>query len=380
MRETHRRLPRAATTLSVPTARTTPRARSTCTGAPLICRGAYRPSPPTTCGTGSRQRRHRIGRSLRLSRRAEDGTRLKTPITGLSSYTPYEAQVRSVNSDGSSDWAPETPRLATTAMAELTIAFSAASYQVNEGETATVTVLVEPASDRAAEVEIGGVSGDDITVTGLGNGNILSMPRGSASVDFTIAVDEDNDQDDTIVDLWLGNTTNKITLGSQDTSRVIVKDGPTPTPRQRLRRSRQRRHLRRLHSRQLLHTHANSYAYSHADANAHAYSYADTYTRRLLRHPRLLIRRRPHQLIRRHRRQRLRRRPRLPLSGRAQATAPRASSSCTGTSPPCRKEYRPSPATMFGTGRRHRRSLAGRISWMSRPSTMGSGSRRPYRV
>ena len=120
--------------------------------------------------------------------------RLRSTIPGLKSNTLYEAQVRTVNHEGSSAWVPSAPAQASTAAAQLTVAFRAEAYQVREGAAVTITVLVTPAADRDDEVEVV-VVGDGLTVSGLGANGVLAIPKGSEQVAFTVEGIEDDDSD-----------------------------------------------------------------------------------------------------------------------------------------------------------------------------------------
>ena len=161
--------------------------------------------------------------------------RLSASIAGLKSNTVYEAQVRSVNHEGRSAWAPETPVQATTAAAQLTVSFSADSYQVEEGSTIAIAVLVTPAADRDDEVEIL-VSGDGVLVSGIGSGGVLAIPSGSERVTFAVTGIGDDDSADATVDITLSSTSRRITVAEPYVASVTVVDGtqppttpPTPT-------------------------------------------------------------------------------------------------------------------------------------------------------
>ena len=69
------------------------------------------------------------------------GTTTNTTISDLESNTTYQVQVRAINDEGEGEWAPTT---GTTQKADLTVAFRASTYTVDEGGTATVTVTVTP--------------------------------------------------------------------------------------------------------------------------------------------------------------------------------------------------------------------------------------------
>ena len=118
------------------------------------------------------------------------GTTTETTITGLRSNTAYWAHVRAVNADGPGNWSMEF--WAMTTKAELTVAFSSATYTVREGESATTTVVVTPTADRDVTVTIEITDGTGATPSGLTDG-MLTIYRGQGSADFTISGDQDDD-------------------------------------------------------------------------------------------------------------------------------------------------------------------------------------------
>ena len=154
----------------------------------------------------------------------ETPARIGATITGLKSNTTYEAQVRSVSGSRSSAWAPETPVQATTAVAQLTVAFSAGSYDVDEGATTMVVVLVTPDADRDDNVTVT-ASGSGASVSGLAAGGVLAFSRGQARATFTISGIEDADSDDASVQLSLSLTSSgKITIGQPSAVQITVRD------------------------------------------------------------------------------------------------------------------------------------------------------------
>ena len=69
------------------------------------------------------------------------GTTTMTTVPDLASNTTYQLQVRAENDEGEGQWATDS---GTTKKAQLTVAFSSATYTVGEGDTATTTVTVTP--------------------------------------------------------------------------------------------------------------------------------------------------------------------------------------------------------------------------------------------
>ena len=149
---------------------------------------------------------------------------ISASITGLKSNTTYEAQVRSVSGSRSSAWAPETPARASTAMAQLTAAFSAGSYAVDEGAAMTVAVHVTPDADRDDEVTVTS-SGIGVIVSGLSANGVLAITRGQNSATFTISGIEDADSSDASVELSLSLTASgMIAIGEPSSANITVRD------------------------------------------------------------------------------------------------------------------------------------------------------------
>ena len=115
----------------------------------------------------------------------------------------------------------------TTEKAQLTVAFSSATYTVREGESATTTVTVTPAADRNVTVTIT-MTGTGATLSGLGTGNALTIERGQSSASFTISGDQDNDNVDDVVTLTLTTNADGVTLGSPSTTTVTIEEPNNP--------------------------------------------------------------------------------------------------------------------------------------------------------
>ena len=152
-------------------------------------------------------------------------TTTQTTITGLASNMNYEAQVRAINAEGPGEWSPTS--IAKTTEADLTIAFSAATYTVDEGGTATSTVAVNPTADRNVTVTIA-MTGTGATLSGLTNG-MLTIARGQSSATFTISGDEDNDDAmNDEVTLTLNTDDDGVSVGSPSTTTVTIIDDGVP--------------------------------------------------------------------------------------------------------------------------------------------------------
>ena len=149
-------------------------------------------------------------------------------ITGLGYNTTYEVQVRAKNIEGESDWSPtgegEIP-------SSLSVSFSQASQTVTEGNTATITVNVSPAADRALSIPVS-VSGTntetgDYQVSGLSSGE-LSIASGDSTKTFTISTTADSDRNDETVNLSFGQLPAAVGTGTNPTAMLTIDD---TTPR-----------------------------------------------------------------------------------------------------------------------------------------------------
>ena len=153
-----------------------------------------------------------------------DGSTSETTITGLASNTYYDAQVRAVNVEGPGLWSPTSS--AKTTEAALTVAFSSATYTVDEGEEATITVTVTPTADRDVTVTIT-MTGAGATLSGLTN-EMLTIERGENSDSFTISADQDNDATDGEVVLTLSTNADGVSVGNPSTTTVTIIDDEVP--------------------------------------------------------------------------------------------------------------------------------------------------------
>ena len=94
-------------------------------------------------------------------------------------------------------------------LAELSVAFDAASYRAAEGgEPVTLRVTLDPPADRKVTIPItvtpqGATQADDYTVAGLTDGT-MTFAVGEDSQTFTLAANHDVDSDDETVELSFG--------------------------------------------------------------------------------------------------------------------------------------------------------------------------------
>ena len=145
-------------------------------------------------------------------------------ITGLAYSTTYEVQVRSKNVEGDSDWSDTGEG---TIPSSLSVSFSSGNETVNEGSSATFTVTVDPAADRALSIPISATHGtaeaDDYSVSGLTNGT-LTFADTESSKTFTISTTTDSDRSDETVNLAFGQLPAAVGTGTQSTAQLTIND------------------------------------------------------------------------------------------------------------------------------------------------------------
>ena len=151
-------------------------------------------------------------------------TTTETIISDLASNTTYQVQVRAKNDEGEGPWVMDS---GTTEKAQLTVAFSSATYTVGEGGTATTTVTVTPTADRDVTATVT-MTGMGAMLSGLGTGNTLTIVLGQSSASFTISGDEDNDAVNDEVSLTLSTDADGVSVGSPSTTTVTIVDDEEP--------------------------------------------------------------------------------------------------------------------------------------------------------
>ena len=111
----------------------------------------------------------------------------------------------------------------------MTVAFTSATYTVDEGEEATITVTVTPAADRNVTVTLT-MTGTGAMLSRLGTGNTLTIERGQRSASFTISGDQDDDAMDSEVTLTITTDDDNVTLNLSLSTVTIVDDEEPNTP------------------------------------------------------------------------------------------------------------------------------------------------------
>ncbi len=168
-----------------------------------------------------------------------------TTLAGLASNTEYRVRVWAKNDEGIGPWSTE--QRGSTAVQPLTVAYSASSYEAQEGGTAvSVQVKLSPMTDRVVSIPItvtadSGTEEDDYTVEGLmqgmgmeeddytvggSNGGTLSFARGESIRTFTITANVDEDEEDETVSLGLGMLPEGVSAGMPASATVTLLDVP----------------------------------------------------------------------------------------------------------------------------------------------------------
>ena len=147
-------------------------------------------------------------------------------ITGLEYSTTYEVEVRSKNSEGESDWSPTGEG---NIPSRLDVTFSPASQSVNEGSSATITVTVSPAADRALSIPVRASSSNAESGDYSPTSTTVSFGSGDSTKTFSISTTNDSDRSDETVSLAFGTLPAAVGTGTQSTAQVTIND-TTPAP------------------------------------------------------------------------------------------------------------------------------------------------------
>ena len=151
----------------------------------------------------------------------------ETTIPNLDTNTTYQVRVRAMNDEGEGPWAEG---IGATERAQLTVAFGPTAFTVDEGDTATTTVMITPVADRDVTVTIT-MTGSGATLSGLDMGNKLIVMCGQSSRSFIVSGDQDGDAIDGEVSLALGTNDDKVSLDNSATI-TIIDDDKTNLPPQ----------------------------------------------------------------------------------------------------------------------------------------------------
>ena len=152
------------------------------------------------------------------------GTATEARISGLTTGTSYEVQVRARNRVGYGSWSASG-----VGTAAVRVEFGAPAYTAVEGGAgAAVTVALNEAAIRAVTVPIEVTAGalteaTDYGVSGLGNGAV-TFAVGESSRTVTVTAHVDADSADEQVDLTLGTLPAGVTGGATATTEVTLSD------------------------------------------------------------------------------------------------------------------------------------------------------------
>ena len=170
--------------------------------------------------------------TLRTSRGAVPALTTGITISGLESSTGYEVQISAINDEGESSWSDSGTSTTDAAILDLTVQFSAATYEATEGGAATtITVLISPPANREVVVGIksnprAGTTFDsgEFAVVGLTRGVSLTINRGNATRSFTIQAQHDDDGVHDQIDLGFFDPPTQVTAGERSSAVLTVTD------------------------------------------------------------------------------------------------------------------------------------------------------------
>ena len=139
-----------------------------------------------------------------------NGTATEMRITGLTTDTSYEVQVRATSADGTGAWSE--PGVGQTAA--LTVGFGAASYTASEGGSGVAVTIPITVSAGALTEE------DDYEVSG----EAVTFAVGESSKALTVTANEDADSADESVELGFGELPEGVSAGTIVTAEVVLSD------------------------------------------------------------------------------------------------------------------------------------------------------------
>ena len=114
-------------------------------------------------------------------------------------------------------------------LTSLEVTFSPASHTVNEGSSASYTVTVSPATDRALSIPITSTLGTAESSDYFVSGTPLSFESGDTSNSFNVSTNNDSDRDDETLTIGFGTLPESVGPGTQSTASLTITD-TTPGP------------------------------------------------------------------------------------------------------------------------------------------------------
>ena len=150
------------------------------------------------------------------------GSAREARITGLTTATTYEVQVRATSADGTSRWSES----GTGATASLTVGFGSGSYTAMEGGNGVlVTVALNAAALEAVAIPI---AVNPAALTEVGDyalsAQALTFAVGESSKTLTVTAQEDADSADESVELGFGELPEGVGTGTTPTAVVALGD------------------------------------------------------------------------------------------------------------------------------------------------------------
>ena len=177
--------------------------------------------------------RYRAGTSGDWTPGPRDRSGTSAPITGLTTGTSYQVQVRATSAEGDSEWSepgsattPGTPR----------VRLSVSPNPVREGDLITVTVTLSAAMGANVVIPLRQTPGT-AELGDYGSISGVTIASGATTATYISATVEDDDTDDETYTLSLGTLPSAVIAGSPDSVTVTIIDndggGPpivTPPP------------------------------------------------------------------------------------------------------------------------------------------------------
>ena len=170
------------------------------------------------------------GSTVTFADTAYNGLTTEVTISGLTTGTNYEVQVRARSSDGDGVWSES----GVGQPGSLRVSYAADRYAAIEGGTAAmVTVSLSDAASAttAIPISVSAAAGTEITdyaVSGLGNG-LLTFGAGESSKTFTVAANDDADSAEESMELSFGRLPSGVIEGMTTTTSVALTDNDALT-------------------------------------------------------------------------------------------------------------------------------------------------------
>ena len=133
---------------------------------------------------------YREGTSGTWTSASHSGTTLTVTLTGLNPATAYQVQVQATNAEGTSAWSAAATGT-TTAAAGVTV--SESTLTVNEGGSATYTVVLDIEPTAAVEIAVAKEAGGDANLTVAPSSLTFSTSNWNTAQTVTVSAADDDD-------------------------------------------------------------------------------------------------------------------------------------------------------------------------------------------